>query len=97
VLLGTYEQLFTFVIFAGWLFYALTVLGVIVLRRTRPDLPRPYRVSGYPFVPAVFLIAAACFILNTLLAKPLESGIGCGIVALGIPAYLVWKRRLRVP
>jgi APA family basic amino acid/polyamine antiporter len=93
VLLGTYEQLFTYVIFAGWIFYALTVLAVIVLRRTRPDLPRPYRVSGYPFVPAVFLIAAAWFILNTLLARPLEAGIGCGIVALGIPAYLLWKHR----
>jgi APA family basic amino acid/polyamine antiporter len=96
VLLGTYEQLFTFVIFAGWLFYALTTLGVIVLRRTRPDLPRPYRVSGYPFVPAAFLLAAACFILNTLLARPLEAGIGSGIVALGIPAYLLWKQRSRV-
>jgi APA family basic amino acid/polyamine antiporter len=93
VLLGTYEQLFTYVIFAGWIFYALTVLGVIILRRKRPDLPRPYRVSGYPFVPAAFLIAAACFILNTLLARPLEAGIGCGIVALGFPAYLLWKHR----
>jgi APA family basic amino acid/polyamine antiporter len=93
VLLGTYEQLFTYVIFAGWIFYALTVLAVIILRRKRPDLRRPYRVSGYPFVPAAFLIAAACFILNTLLARPLEAGIGCGIVALGIPAYWLWKRR----
>jgi APA family basic amino acid/polyamine antiporter len=95
VLLGTYEQLFTYVIFAGWIFYALTVFGVILLRRTRPDLRRPYRVTGYPFVPAAFLIAAAGFILNTLLARPLEAGVGSGIVALGIPAYLVWKQRSR--
>jgi APA family basic amino acid/polyamine antiporter len=95
VLLGTYEQLFTYVIFAGWIFYALTVFGVFILRRTKPDLRRPYRVTGYPFVPAAFLIAAAGFILNTLLARPLEAGVGCGIVALGIPAYLVWKRRSR--
>jgi len=92
VLLGTYEQLFTFVIFAGWIFYALAALGVIVLRRTRPHLPRPYRVSGYPFVPAVFVVAAAAFILNTVFARPLESGVGAGIVALGVPAYLLWKR-----
>jgi APA family basic amino acid/polyamine antiporter len=95
VLLGTYEQLFTFVIFAGWLFYALTALAVILLRHKRPDLPRPYRVSGYPFVPAAFVLAAAGFILNTLVARPLEAGVGCGIVGLGIPAYLVWKQRSR--
>jgi len=93
VLLGTYEQLFTYVIFAGWIFYALTALAVIVLRRKRPDLPRPYRVFGYPFVPAAFVIAAACFILNTLVARPVEAGMGSGIVALGIPAYLVCKHR----
>ncbi len=95
VLLGTYEQLFTFVIFAGWIFYALAALGVIILRRTRPNLPRPYRVSGYPWVPAIFVLAAAVFILNTILARPLESGIGAGIVALGIPAYLIWRRGKR--
>ena len=93
VLLGTYEQLFTFVIFAGWIFYALAALGVIILRHTRPNLPRPYRVSGYPLVPAIFVLAAAVFILNTILARPFESGIGAGIVALGIPAYLLWKRK----
>jgi len=93
VLLGTYEQLFTFVIFAGWIFYALTALGVIVLRHSQPNLPRPYRVSGYPFVPAFFVLAAAAFILNTILARPLESGIGTGIVALGIPAYLIWRKK----
>jgi APA family basic amino acid/polyamine antiporter len=91
VLLGTFEQLFTFVIFAGWIFYALTALGVIVLRHTRPELPRSYRVSGYPYVPVAFVLAAVVFILNTILARPLESGIGTGIVALGVPAYLLWK------
>ncbi|MGC9994632.1 MAG: amino acid permease [Terriglobia bacterium] len=92
VLLGTYEQLFTFVIFAGWIFYALAALGVIILRHSQPNLPRPYRVSGYPLVPAIFVLAAAVFILNTILARPFESGIGAGIVALGIPAYLIWRK-----
>ena len=92
VLLGTFEQLFTFVIFAGWIFYALTALGVIVLRHTRPELPRSYRVSGYPYVPVAFVLAAVVFILNTIFARPLEAGIGCGIVALGVPAYVLWKR-----
>jgi len=80
----------------GWTNGALaadSVLAVTVLRRMRPDLRRRYRVSGYPFVPAAFLIAAACFILHTLLERPVEAGIGCGIVALGIPAYLLWKHR----
>lgn len=95
VLLGTYEQLFTFVIFAGWIFYALAALGVIILRHSQPNLPRPYRVSGYPLVPAIFVLAAAVFILNTILARPFESGIGAGIVALGIPAYLIWRRGKR--
>jgi APA family basic amino acid/polyamine antiporter len=89
-------QVFTvWVWFAGWIFYALTVLLVIVLRRKRPDLRRPCRVSGYPFVPAAFLIAAACSILKTLLARPVEADIGSGIVTLGIPAYWLWERRSR--
>lgn len=93
VALGNYEQLFTYVIFAGWVFYALTGFAVIILRRKRPDLPRPYRVLGYPFVPIVFVLTSAWFIVNTLVEKPIESGIGCLIVALGVPVYLVWKRR----
>jgi APA family basic amino acid/polyamine antiporter len=92
VVLGTYEQLFTYVIFAAWVFYALTALAVVVLRRKRPDLPRPYRVFGYPFVPMIFVLAAAWFITNTLIEKPVEAGIGTLIVALGVPVYLIWRR-----
>jgi len=93
VALGTYEQLFTYVIFAGWVFYALTGFAVVILRRKRPDLPRPYRVLGYPFVPIVFVLTSVWFIVNTLVEKPVESGIGCLIVALGVPVYWVWRRR----
>jgi APA family basic amino acid/polyamine antiporter len=92
VLLAGYEQLFTYTVFAAWFFYALTAFGVIVLRRKKPDLPRPYRVFGYPFVPIIFVLTAAWFILNTLMEKPLEAGIGSLIVALGVPVYFVWKR-----
>jgi len=92
VVMIIYDGLLRNATYAGWIFYALAALGVIILRHTRPDLPRPYRVSGYPFVPGSFVIAAAVFILNTILARPLEAGIGTGIVALGIPAYLLWKR-----
>jgi APA family basic amino acid/polyamine antiporter len=92
VALGTYEQLFTYVIFAGWVFYALTGFAVVILRRKRPDLPRPYRVFGYPLVPIVFVLTSAWFIVNTLFEKPVESGIGCLIVVSGVPVYWVWKR-----
>ncbi|HEV2177465.1 MAG TPA: amino acid permease [Terriglobia bacterium] len=92
---GRYDQLFTYVIFAAWVFYALTALAVVILRRTRPDLPRPYRVHGYPWVPVIFVLAAALFIANTLAQKPLEAGVGCLIVALGIPVYFIWRRKPR--
>jgi APA family basic amino acid/polyamine antiporter len=93
VALGTYEQLFTYVIFAAWVFYALTGFAVIILRRKRPDLPRPYRVFGYPLVPIVFVLAATWFLVNTVIERPVESGIGSLIVALGVPVYLMWRKR----
>jgi len=92
VVMGTYEELFTYVIFAGWVFYALTGYAVIVLRRKRPESPRPYRVFGYPWVPLAFVLTSAWFIGNTLFEKPRESGLGALIVALGVPVYLIWRR-----
>jgi basic amino acid/polyamine antiporter, APA family len=91
VALGSYEQLFTYVIFVAWVFYALTAFAVVVLRRKKPELPRPYRVIGYPLVPAVFVVTAAWFILNTLLEKPVQAGWGSLIVVLGMPVYWIWK------
>jgi APA family basic amino acid/polyamine antiporter len=90
---GTYEQLFTYVIFAAWVFYALTGFAVIILRRKRPDLPRPYRVFAYPLVPILFVLASTWFLVNTLIERPVESGIGSLIVVLGVPVYLIWKER----
>jgi APA family basic amino acid/polyamine antiporter len=92
---GTYEQLYTYVVFALFLFHALTGAAVIVLRRTRPDAPRPYRTWGYPAVPLLFVLAAAALLVNTLVEKPLESLLGLILVALGIPAYLWWRRKGR--
>jgi len=92
VLLAGYEALFTFTVFAAWIFYALTAYAVIVLRRKRPELPRPYKVAAYPLVPVGFVLAAAWFVTNTLIEKPWEAGVGCLIVAAGVPVYWLWRR-----
>jgi basic amino acid/polyamine antiporter, APA family len=92
---GTYEQLFTYVVFAAWIFYALTAFAVIILRRKMPDLKRPYRVWAYPWVPLGFTLGSVWFLLNMLAEKPVESGIGCVIVGVGIPVYLIWRRKAR--
>jgi len=91
---GSYEQLGTYVIFAVFLFHAATGAAIFVLRRTRPDWPRPYRAWGYPWTPAIFILTALAFVFNTLWERPLESLWGLGIVVLGVPAYLWWRRGL---
>jgi APA family basic amino acid/polyamine antiporter len=92
---GTYEQLFTYVIFSAWIFYGAAVMAVLVLRRQRPSLERPYRIWGSPFVPIVFALAALAIVVNTLLTKPRESGVGLAIILLGLPIYFAWKRKER--
>jgi APA family basic amino acid/polyamine antiporter len=66
---------------------------VFVLRRRRPEAPRPYRVWGYPLVPVVFILTALGFVLNTLLERPTESLWGLCLLFLGLPAYYFWRRR----
>lgn len=92
---GTFEELFTYVIFASWAFFLLAGASVFVLRRRRPDAPRPFRVPGYPWTPLVFLLGAAAIVVNTLAARPGRSLLGLGIVLAGLPAYLWWRRRPR--
>jgi len=92
---GTYEQLYTYVIFAGVLFHVATGAAVFALRRSRPEAPRPYRAWGYPVVPALFILASLALTVNTLVEKPGESLIGLGFVALGLPAYAYWRRQSR--
>jgi APA family basic amino acid/polyamine antiporter len=92
-LTGTYSELLDYVIFAVVLFYILTIVGVIRLRRTRPDAPRPYRAWGYPVLPGLY-IAFALFVEWTLLIHKAERSVaGLLIVALGIPVYYLWRRR----
>ncbi|MDA2925237.1 amino acid permease [Acidobacteria bacterium AH-259-L09] len=95
VLSGTYEALFSYVIFMAWLFYGLTVVGVFVLRRKSPDRPRPYKMWGYPLTPVLFVLFAFSFVVNTIVTKPGPSIMGLVIVASGIPAYYFWERRKR--
>jgi basic amino acid/polyamine antiporter, APA family len=89
---GTYEQLFTYVMFASILFNVATGLSLFRLRRTRPDHPRPYRTWGYPVVPVVFIGGAIAFVLNTVFERPTESLAGLGLLALGLPVYWYWRR-----
>jgi APA family basic amino acid/polyamine antiporter len=89
---GTYEQLFTYVMFASILFSVAAGAALFRLRRTMPDRPRPYRTWGYPIVPVVFIAGSAAFVLNTLVERPVESLAGLGLLALGLPAYWYWGR-----
>ncbi len=89
---GTYSQLYTYVVFASVVFHAMTAAAVFVFRRRRPEAPRPYRTWGYPLVPALFILACLLLIGNTLQASPRESLIGLALVALGLPAYVLFRR-----
>lgn len=92
-LTGTFEQLFSLYIFAVWIFFALGALALIRLRKTEPDLPRPYRVWGYPWTPLVFLIAALALTVNLCLDQPARSSVGLLAILGGLPCYYAWSRR----
>jgi APA family basic amino acid/polyamine antiporter len=85
---GSYQQLFTDVIFTAWIFYGLAVAGVLVLRRSQPHVTRSFSVPGYPWLSLLFCVAAAGVILGTLIARPIGALIGIGLVGTGIPVYL---------
>jgi APA family basic amino acid/polyamine antiporter len=89
---GTFEQLLTYVIFIGWIFYALAAASVFVFRRKEPHAQRPYKVPGYPVTPAIFILAAAALVANTIITQPGRAVVGLGIVLAGAPAYLVWRK-----
>lgn len=89
---GSYEQLGTYVIFPMFLFHTATGAAVFVLRRKRPNLPRPYRAWGYPWTPIVFVLTSFAFVANTLIVRSVESLWGLLLMALGLPAYFWWCR-----
>jgi APA family basic amino acid/polyamine antiporter len=90
---GTYSDLLDWVIFAQLLFYVLTISAVFLLRRTRPDAPRPYRAWGYPIVPAGYIVAAVLLMIDLLIVKPRNSWSGLAIVLAGLPVYALTARR----
>jgi basic amino acid/polyamine antiporter, APA family len=93
VLSGSYDQLFTYVIFASWLLYGMTTAAVIVLRRKRPDLIRPYSTLGYPVVPVLFVASALCLVISTLFDSPRESLLGLALILAGLPFYFHWRKQ----
>ena len=90
---GSYGQLLDYVIFAVLIFYILTIAGLFVLRRTRPDAPRPYKAFGYPILPALYILMAAWICVVLLRYKPQYTWPGLILVLLGVPVYLLWSRR----
>jgi APA family basic amino acid/polyamine antiporter len=90
---GTFEQLLRYVVFGHWIFMGLAVSAVIVMRKKRPDLPRPYKALGYPVTPGLFVLAALFVTVNALIGTFWNSFAGLAIIALGIPAYLYWNRK----
>ena len=94
---GTFEQLFTFVVFGQWVFLGLTVAAVLVLRARRPDLPRPVRVWGFPFTPLVFIAASLFIAVSALVTGFWNAMAGLGLILLGVPVYLIWRRRGAAP
>jgi basic amino acid/polyamine antiporter, APA family len=91
-LTGGYEALFTYVTFASVLFGTLGGAAIFVLRARRPDVPRPYRTTGYPVIPILYVLGSFALVWNTLMERPTESIAGLGLVALGLPFYFYWSR-----
>jgi basic amino acid/polyamine antiporter, APA family len=89
---GTYDQLFTYVVFAQFLFYAMACAAVVRLRHRAPDLARPYRTWGYPVTPIVFIAFATWLVANTVVEQPMDSAVGAALMIAGLPVYF-WRSR----
>jgi APA family basic amino acid/polyamine antiporter len=94
---GSYNQLLEYVIFAVLVFYILTIVGLFVLRRTRPDATRPYRAIGYQVLPAIYVVMALFIDVVLLRYKPQYSWPGLIVVLIGVPVYYAWSRSSRQP
>jgi APA family basic amino acid/polyamine antiporter len=94
---GTFQQLFTYVVFAGWVFYGLAAASIFVFRRRAHGAKRPYSVPGYPWTPLAFVLASGAVVINTIVADWRDAAFGLGIMALGLPAYFFWRSRRSAP
>lgn len=94
-LTGTYDQLFTYVIFASWIFYALGAAGIFIMRKKIPNSDRGYRVPGYPIVPILFVLVATWFVVNTLVQDTSDSMVGVILLVAGLPFYFYWEGKMR--
>ncbi|GAB3265789.1 amino acid permease [Larkinella harenae] len=92
---GTFDQLTDMLVFASFIFYGATAIGVMLYRRSHPDLHRPYRVIGYPVLPIVFCLFCLTLVIITLIEQPREALMGLGLIATGIPFYFFWQRQSR--
>ena len=90
-----YDVLYTYVIFGATIFYMLSITSVFVLRRSRPDLDRPYRTWGYPWTPLIYVVGALILLVSIYLENPTESIAGLSVVFLGVPAYYLLRQRTR--
>ncbi len=91
-LTGTFEELYSLFVFAVWIFFALTAIAVLRLRRTEPDLVRPYRAWGAPWTPAIFLVAAVALTVNLWMVRPVRSSVGLAVIGLGVPFFYRWRK-----
>ena len=89
---GTFNQLITYIIFASWIFYGMSAGAVIILRKKKPDMERPYRTPFYPWIPIIFILFAIFLTVNTILEAPRDAAIGPGLILAGLPLYYYWKK-----
>lgn len=95
VLSGTFDTITDYVIFAAWLFYMLGALGVIILRKKMPDVPRPYKVWGYPYTPILFVVFSFLFLINTIISDLSNAAMGSLLILIGLPLYFLRASQIK--
>jgi len=91
---GTYEELYSLFVFGVWIFFALTAIALLRLRKKEPNLSRPYRAWGYPWTPLIFLAAAVALTVNLWMVRPVRSSLGLAVILAGVPFFYHWRKRL---